>query len=221
MSVRAATDTDELPFSPPPPPGADDALDDALVGLPAPPRARARVLGALLVGISVASTGLAYQLRDDVQYAFSSSTPVALGDGRTADPASAGLNRLVTVTVAPQMAGAVRYTRPLVPGSARVVYPAAARDGAPLYVQVDGAPASGEITGRLLSFESAGGRYGGVGNYLRTHMDAPVSGRTWLLVAGDTPRGSWWAPPLCALLLAFAITDMLLLARLLRPMSDE
>ena len=82
-------------------------------------------------------------------------------------------------------------------------------------------PASGELTGRLLSFDSAGGRYGGVGHYLRTHMDAPVTGTTWLVIAGDTPRATWWAPVLCALLLAFAVTDLLLLARLLRPVREE
>lgn len=219
MSVRAATDNAELPFSPPPAPGSDDALDDALVGLPAPPRARARVLSALLIGISLTSSALAYQLRDDVRYAFSSSSPISLGDGRTADPSAAGANRLVTVRVAPQMAGAVRYTRPLVPGAAHVVFPVAARDGAPLYVQAEGAPSSGEVTGRLLTFDAAGGRYAGVGRYLRTHMEAPVSGQTWLLIAGDTPRSAWWAPPLSALLLAIALTDLLLLARLLRPLG--
>src|SRR5437660_1292270 len=96
---NAATTVNEIP--PPPAPGTADVIDEVLVGLPAPPRARRRVLGGLLAGISAASLFLAFQLRDDVLYALSPSSTVSLDDGRTADPASVGANRYVTLRATP------------------------------------------------------------------------------------------------------------------------
>lgn len=215
--TNAITHSDVIPS--PPAPGTADLIDDALVGLPAPPRARARVLGGLLTAVSVASIFLAWQLRDDVTYAFASNTPVQLGDGRTAEVASLGPNRVVTVHATPQMGGAVRYSRPFYPGQ-YVVFPVAGRSGEPLYVQVDGASASpGEFTGRLIQFSGAGGRYARVGRYLNHEFNAPVTGASYLIVGGAMPRSSMWAPLLASFLLALAVSDLLLLYRLLRPVK--
>lgn len=206
------------PYAPPPEPGAADALDEALASLPAPPRTRTRVLGALLTAVSVSCCALAWQLRDDVRYAFASTAAVNLGDARTADPAGLGANRLVTVRAVPQMAGAARYSRPFFPGE-YLVFPVAGRAGEPLYVQVDGASAvSGSFTGRLLPFDGAGGRYARVGSFLHTELGAAVTPHSWLLVDGASPRSSAWAPLLASLLLAMAVTDLGLLYRLLRPL---
>lgn len=216
---NAITQFDVVP--PPPAPGTQDAIDDALVGLPAPPRVRTRVLGALLTAISAASIFLAFQLRDDVRFAFASSTPVELGDGRSAEVSHIGPNRVVTLRAAPQMAGAVRYSRPFYPGE-HVVFPIAGRTGESIYVQVDGATVQpGEFTGRLIQFAGAGGRYARVGSFLQRELNAPVSGGTYLLVNGATPRSSTWAPLLAAFLLALALTDLGLLVRLLRPIDDD
>lgn len=212
------TDTNAIP--PPPAPGTAEAIDEALVGLPAPPRARTRVLGVLLSAISIVSLVLAWKLGDDVRYAFSPNTPVELGDGRTLPVEGLMRNRLVHLRAAPQMAGAVRYTRPLYPGE-HTVFPVAGRVGEPLYIQVDGAPAPGEFTGRLIPFDGAGGRYARVGRFLRNEMGAPVQGSTWLLVSGVTPRSLWWAPLLVSFLLALAVTDILLLVKLFRPIQRD
>src|SRR5947207_2299218 len=59
MASNAITQPDEL--SPPPAPGREETVDEALVGLPAPPRVRTRVLGGLLVAISAACLFLGYQ----------------------------------------------------------------------------------------------------------------------------------------------------------------
>lgn len=211
--------THDLPA--PPAPGTEDLIDEVLVGLPAPPRTRRRVLSVLLSGIAAASLFLAWQLRDDALYALSPSVPAALGDGTVATPSAVGLNRLVTLSAAPSVAGAVQYSRWLLPG-AHVVFPVAGRDGAPpIYVQVPreslGAMARGEFTGRLIRFAGAGGRYAGVGRFLQQNMSGRVGGDTWLLVDGVTPRSLVWAPALMTLLLALAISDLALLARLVRP----
>ncbi len=212
-----ATHLDDLPA--PPRPGEADAFDEVLAGLPAPPRARRRVLGVLLTAIPVAALFLAGQFRDDARYAMAPSVALDLGDGRSADLASVGPDRLVTVRATPSMAGAVTYSRLLWPGE-HLVFPVAAREGAPLYVQVseDGARAMarGEFTGRLTQFGSSGGRYAGVGAYLRGTLGAPVQGTTWLLVDGATPRRNVWAPVLASLLLAMALSDLALLRRLFR-----
>jgi hypothetical protein len=117
------------------------------------------------------------------------------------------------------MADAVTYSRLLWPGE-HLVFPVAGRDGTPIYVQVsqDGAQAMarGEFQGRLTRFGGAGGRYAGVGEYLRATHHAPVTADTWLLVDGATPRRHLWAPLLATLLLAIALSDLGLLRRLFR-----
>ena len=219
MSNTASTTVSEIPA--PPPPGAAEALDEMLVSLPAPPQARRRVLGALLSGICAASLFLAWQLKDDALYALSSSTPVSLGDGRTTDPATVGANHYVTLQASPSMARAVTYSRVFFPGQ-HLVFEVAGRDAqAPLYVQVSQegteAMARGEFVGRLIPFGAAGGRYRGVASYLHGEMRAPVSSSTWLVVDGASPRTLTWAPIVASLLVALALSDLLLLGRLLRP----
>ncbi|MDB4930280.1 MAG: hypothetical protein JWM10_2764 [Myxococcaceae bacterium] len=216
-TMNTATTVDDIPA--PPAPGQADALDEVLVGLPTPPRARRRVLAVLLTVIPVAALFLASQMIDDVRYAMAPTSAVSLGDGRTADPASVGANHYVTLRASPSMAGAVTYSRLLWPGE-HLVFPVAGRDGAPIYVQVsqDGAQAMarGEFRGRLMRFAGGGGRYAGVGQYLHDTLRAPVRPGTWLLVDGATPRGNAWAPLLVTLLLAIALSDLDLLRRLFR-----
>jgi hypothetical protein len=218
------THADEVPA--PPPPGTADVVDEMLADLPAPPRARRRVLGALLTAVSAMSLFLAVQFRDDLSYAMASAQPVDLGEGVSAQPAAVGPNRLVTLRAAPSMAGAVNYSRWLVPGQ-HLVFPVAGREGRDgVYVQVsqdaDGVAAMrrGEFQGRLIPFRAAGGRYAGVGSYLRGHLDGRVSGDTWLLVDGATPRSVLWAPFLVTFLAALSLSNLALLGRLLRPSRD-
>ncbi len=219
--ANASTAHDDLPA---PSELDDDALDAMLAELPAPPQTRRRVLTVLLTSISIASIFLATRFADDVRYAMSSSTPVSLGAGLTADPASVGADRYVTLQATPSMAGAVSYSRPLLPGQ-HLVFPVAGREGrGPIYVQVsrEGEEAlhRGEFQGRLVPFRGAGGRYAGVGRYVRSRLDATVNGETWLLVDGATPRSVMWAPFLVTFLVALALTDLALLRRLLRPAND-
>ena len=141
-----------------------------------------------------------------------------------AQPGAADSNRYVTLRATPSMAGAVSYSRPLFPGQ-HLVFPVAGREGHPaIYVQVsqEGLEAlrRGEFQGRLIPFRAAGGRYAGVGNYVRSHLDGAVHGGTWLLVDGATPRAMMWAPFLVTFLVALALTDLALLGRLLRPAKD-
>jgi hypothetical protein len=206
--------------APTPPPAPDAELDQELAALPAPPQTRVRVLGALLGAISLVSVALAYQLRDDVSYAFSPAAPVVLGDATTAPISSALANRTVTVRVTPQMAGAVRYTRPITTGD-YVVFPVAGRAGEALYVQVDGSEVhAGEVTGRLVPFSGAGGRYGRVGRFLRDEMSGRVSPNTMLLVSDAKPAQYLWAPVIASFLLALALFDLVFIARLFKRIDD-
>ncbi len=220
MNAKTANPEDILP-PPPPAPDLGDAIDEALVGLPAPPRTRVRVLGALLGAISIASAGLAWQLRDDVRFAFTAPHAVELGDARTADLTGLAPNQLVHLRASPEMAGAVRYVRPLYPGE-HLVFPVAGRATAPLYIQVDGTTvAPGDFTGRLIPFSGAGGRYARVGSYLQHNLGASVTANSYVIVTNVTPRSLWWAPALAAFLLALALSDLLFLGRLLRPADDD
>jgi hypothetical protein len=152
-----------------------------------------------------------------VCFAFSSDTPIELGDGRTVDVSQLAPNRMVHLRAAPEMAGAVRYSRPLFPGE-HVVFPIAGRVGEPLFVQVDGAQVTpGEFTGRIIPFSGAGGRYARVGRFLSSELGENVHGGTYLVVDGVSPRNVMWAVGLVAFLLALAVTDLLFLGRLVRP----
>jgi hypothetical protein len=218
------TNADDL--SAPPAPDMADGIDALMADLPAPPRARRRVLAVLLSASAAMALFLAVQFRDDVAYAMASSQPVDLGEGVTAQPLLAGANRFVTLRAAPSMAGAVSYSRWLFPGQ-YVVFPVAGRQGREaVYVQVsqdaEGAEAMrrGEFQGRLIPFRAAGGRYAGVGAYVRTHLDQRVSGDTWLLVDGVRPRSVMWAPFLATFLVALGLSNLAFLARLFRPAKD-
>jgi hypothetical protein len=208
------------PSAQPPPPAPDPELDRELAALPAPPQTRVRVLGALLGAISLVSVALAFQLRDDVRFAFSPATPVVLGDATTATISSALANRTVTVRVTPQMAGAVRYTRPLT-ASDYLVFPVAGRAGEALYVQVDGSAVhAGEVTGRLVPFWGAGGRYRRVAQFLRDEMNGRVTPNTMLLVSNAKPAQYVWAPVLASFLMALALFDLVLIVRLFKRIDD-
>ncbi|MDP3274855.1 MAG: hypothetical protein Q8Q09_06625 [Deltaproteobacteria bacterium] len=201
---------------PPSPSPQDPELDQELLSLPAPPRARVRVLGALLGAISLVSVALAGQLADDTRFAFASSTPTMVGDARVAELPSSLANHVVRLQVTPQMAGAVRYFRPATGGD-YLVYPVAGRAGEAVYVQVAGdAVRAGEITGRLVAFDGAGGRYARVGSFLREQLGGRVHGNTFLLVADATPAQYLWAPVVMSFLLALALMDLGLIARLFR-----
>jgi len=218
--TKATALYDDIPA--PPPLGVDDAVDEMLVGLDAPPRARRRVLAVLLGGIAVVSLALAGQFKDDAVYALRGGAARSLGDGRVVSSAelAAHGNGYVTLRATPSMAGAVTYSRWLFPGE-HLVFPVAGREGEAVYVQVsqDGAAAMarGEFQGRLIPFDGAGGRYAPVGRYLHGQLRAPVRGNTWLLVDGATPQALRWAPLVASLLLALAVSDLALLVRLLRP----
>jgi hypothetical protein len=217
MSTALSQTTAPVPT--PPSPG-DSELDAELAALPAPPQTRVRLLGALLGAISLVSVGLAFQLRDDVAFAFAPAAPVALGDARSAPISSTLVNRVVSLRVTPQMAGAVRYTRPITTGD-YVVFPVAGRVGESVYVQVDGSAVhAGEVTGRLVPFSGAGGRYARVGSFLRQEMNSRVTGQTFLLVSDATPSQYLWAPAVVSLLLALALLDLGLIFKLFKRVDD-
>lgn len=211
----AHTGVGTAPPNPQAPAPPDSELDTELAALPAPPQTRVRVLGALLTAISVASLGLAWQLRDDVSFALSNSAPIVMGDARSAALSTAFSNRVVSLEVTPQMAGAVQYSRLV--GSEYLVFPVAGRTGESVYVQVSSdAVHAGQITGRLLPFDGAGGRYARVGSFLRSEMQGSVSASTFLLIADATPAQFLWAPAVASLLIALALTDAGLMLRLFR-----
>lgn len=123
---NATAATHDIPA--PPPPGTADVVDEMLTGLDAPPQARRRVLTILLSAISVASLLLAVQFKDDLRYAMASASATDLGEGITATPTAADANHLVTLRARPSMAGAVTYSRVLLPGQ-HMVFPVAGREG--------------------------------------------------------------------------------------------
>lgn len=204
-----------------------DDVDPELLALPAPPRARAMVTAGLMAGVIALSALLMWSFRSDFSYWMSGlggGAPVDLGDARTLDRVPE--NQLVTIRALPRAASAIRFRR-LVRGGTFRVYPILGQPG--LFVQsfiADGTrvgrrPRHGEYTGRLVSFEEARGGYEAIRSFFEREMDVEVPANAVLLMDGERPQDYAWVLGLYLLLLAFMVTNGLLLYRHLRPVPIE
>lgn len=195
-----------------------DAVDPELLALPEPPRWRRLATLVLMALVVVAASALAFSLRHDVAYFFSSPETVDLGDVRSIDPARLEPNTHVRIQGTPMVSRAVRYQRVLT-GGRYIVFPLAGQRT--VYVQVeDREDAIGrhEFSGRLVTFGQLGGRMTGVRSYLGEQLDLPVSPESFLLVADESPSSYGWALLLAALCLLFVAVDVFFLLRWFRPL---
>jgi hypothetical protein len=205
----------------PPNAGADDAIDPELLDLPDPPKRERSVTVAMLVFTALASLSMVVALRGDAAYAFASAQPVELGDLGAAPAGALVENGFVRGTAMLGAAHAIRYERPLVSDSFRLM-PVAGRPNVWVEVRV---PAGAEniryvppnqITGRLVKFESAGPKHRGLASAVRDATGQKVPDASWLLVEGDAPQGARWAIMLIAMFLGFAAWNLSVTAKLLR-----
>lgn len=210
------------------PPGAreEDAIDPELLDLPDPPKRERSVTVGMLVFTAFASLAMVVSLRGDATYAFAPAHPIDLGDLGAAPAAAFLENGFVTGTGMLGAAKAIRYERPLVSDSFRLM-PVAGRPNVWVEVRV---PAGSEniryvppsqFTGRLVKFESAGPKHRGLAAAVSDATGQKVPEASWLLVEGDAPTGARGAILLVLMFLGFALWNITAAAKLLRKVADR
>lgn len=204
------------PYSP-----SQDEIDPELLDLPDPPKRQRSVTVALLVFTALASLVMAFALRRDAAYAFAAADARDLGDLTTAKAETFRENELVRAEGMLGAANAIRYERPLVSDSFRLM-PVAGRSDIWVEVRV---PPRGEnvrwvpppsFAGRLVRFDAAGPRHRGLASAVRDTAGKEVPPGAWLLVDGASPDGARWAVLLVLLFAGFAVWNGFATARLLR-----
>lgn len=204
---------------------AREELDPELLELPDPPKQGRTLTVALLVVTAIASVAMLLALRRDAAYAFAPETARDLGDLTTAAPAVLGENEYVHGSVMLGAGGAIRYERPLVSDSFRLM-PVAGREDVWVEVRV---PPRGEnvrwvppaqVSGRLVRFETAGPRHRGLADAVKDAKQRDIPKEAWLLVDGAAPSDARWAVMLSAMFACFAIWNAFATARLLRRVES-
>jgi hypothetical protein len=199
----------------------EEALDPELLDLPDPPKRERSITVGMLVFTAFASLAMVVALRQDAAYAFASAQPADLGDLGAAPATAFVENGFVRGSAMLGAAHAIKYERPLVSDSFRLM-PVAGRPNVWVEVRV---PAGAEniryvppsqFTGRLVRFDSAGPKHRGLASAIRDATGQEVPESSWLLVEGDAPTGARWAIMLVAMFFGFAIWNLSMTAKLLR-----
>jgi hypothetical protein len=203
----------------------DDAIDPELLDLPNPPKRERSITVAMLVFTAFASLAMVAALRGDATFAFAQAHPTELGELGAASPAAFVENAFVSGSGMLGAAHAIRYERPLVSDSFRLM-PVAGRPNVWVEVRV---PAGAEniryvppsqFTGRLVKFESAGPKHRGLAAAVRDATGQKVPEASWLLVEGDSPTGARGAILLVLMFLGFAVWNLTMAAKLLRRVKE-
>jgi hypothetical protein len=209
-----------------------EELDPELLDLPDPPKRDRTMTVALLVFTALASLAMVLALRRDAAYAFAPTDSRDLGDLNAANPGSFVENQYVRGQAMLGAAHAIRYERPLVSGSFRLMpIMRSAAPGAPaqeVWVEVR-VPPRGEnirwvppsqVSGRLVRFDTAGPRHRGLADAVRDATGQEVPKGSWLLVDGAAPSDARWAVLLVGMFAWFAIWNAFATAKLLRKVES-
>ena len=214
----------------------NDELDPELLDLPDPPKRDRTMTVGLLVFTALASLAMVFALRRDAAYAFAETQTRELGDLNTANASTFVENQYVHGQAMLGAAHAIRYERPLVEGSFRLmpVMRTGSADmtgAAPSDVWVEvRVPPRGEnvrwvppssFSGRLVRFETAGPRHRGLADAVRDATGQEVPKTAWLLVDGAAPSDARWAVLLVALFVGFAAWNAFATAKLLRKVETS
>ncbi len=203
----------------------EEQVDPELLDLPDPPKRERSLTVAMLLFTALSSLAMIFALRRDAAYAFSVRDAASIGDFGSAPAEAFSENRYVTGTAMLGAARAIRYERPLQPGSFRlmpVMESGAGRSNVWAEVRV---PAGAEnvrwvppekLTGRLVRFDSAGPRHRGLTDAVKDATGQDIPKGAWLLVEGDAPTDARWAVLLVMMFAGFAVWNLAVTAKLLR-----
>jgi hypothetical protein len=199
-----------------------DAADSDLAALPRPPR-QARTWSLVLMALTaLMASAMTVILLQDVRYALGAEVAEDLGDLRQFTPSPALANRFVRGNGLLGTTGAIRYERPLERDAFRLA-PLVGADR--MWVEMR-MPSDSEVgpsvpptsfVGRLLPMDGGGFRLGAMRKSVQDATGVVVPADAWVLVDGATPTSFRWTIPLCALFAAFAIWNLVTIARIVRP----
>ncbi|MCW5836691.1 MAG: hypothetical protein KIS78_30120 [Labilithrix sp.] len=207
-----------------------EEVDPELLGLPDPPKRDRTMTVGLLVFTALASLAMVLALRRDAAYAFAEPHARDLGDLNTASPDAFVENQYVRGQAMLGAAGAIRYERPLVEGSFRLMPVTRAVPDGPaedVWVEVRVPPRGenirwvppSEVSGRLVRFDTAGPRHRGLAGAVKDATGKEVPKGSWLLVDRSAPSDARWAVVLVGLFVGFAAWNAFATAKLLRKVK--
>lgn len=175
-------------------PDSREEVDEELLALPDPPRGERTLTLAALALAAVASLAFAFSLRHDVSYALSRAEPVAVGSLDSAPLSSLPSNQVVTATASLGVAGAMRFERPFVEESSRIV-PVLGRSDLWVEFEIPRGEVLGRfvppdpLRGRLVPFSAAGPHHRGIAGQL-SDLRGPLPQGAMLLVEGEEPSSA-------------------------------
>lgn len=202
-------------------PGVESEVDPELLDLPAPPKRERTLTVALLLFTALASLAMVFALRRDAAYAFQEARPENLGDLGTAPGAAFRDNAFVEGRAMLGAAHAIRYERPLVSSSFRLM-PVAGRPDVWAEVRVPAGAENArwvppsEIVGRLVRFQASGPKHRGLAAAVKETTGQDVPKDAWLLVQDEGPTDARSAVMLVLLFAGFAAWNVFASTRLLR-----
>jgi hypothetical protein len=202
----------------------EDELDPELLELPDPPKRERTLTIAMLAFTAFASVAMIFVLRREAAYAFAPPAAVDLGDLTTTPVGAFAENAFVRGQGMLGAAHAIRYERPLVSESFRLMPVSGRHD---VWVEVRVPPGlenvrwvpPSSVSGRLVRFADAGPRHRGLTSAVEDATGQVVPRNAWLLVEGDAPAGSRWAVLLELLFAGFAVWNVFVMAKLLRKVA--
>ncbi len=200
----------------------DGGGDPELLQLPRPPRLERMVSVGLMIATGVLAAIMVVGLASDVRYALASGEPEDIGDLARWTPDPSMTNRFVRGTGRLGSVGGIRYDRPMERDSFRL-NPVAGNDKIWVELRVPSGPEAANLppptmlVGRLMPFQKAALRYGGLARSVREATGAELPSDAWVLVDGATPSTSRWTVALAALFAVFAAYNLITIARIVRP----
>jgi hypothetical protein len=196
-------------------------IDPELEALPEPRRPWRRATLGMLAVTALSALALAWSLGPLVTYAARRGGPEELGPLTGVQLAARRAAAWVHTTGALSSRG-LEYRRPLDADRYRLVQ----AEGQPaLWIELripsgiepEHYVAPNSFVGRLTPLHHAGIRHAALPGAIESVYGKPPPRDAWLLVDGESPVTTRWAPPLSALLIAFAIFGVWGLVYLLRP----
>ncbi|MET0594241.1 MAG: hypothetical protein ABW133_16185 [Polyangiaceae bacterium] len=203
--------------------GQESFVDPELAALPRPPR-QERTISLLLMALTaVLAAFMTAVLASDVRYALRGGEPAPVGDLSHLVPEADLSNRYVRADGTLRLDGAIRYSRPLESDTFQLV-PIVGNERLWVELRMPATAPSASappvtFVGRMLPVASFAFGLGGLRRSVSAAWGKAVPPDAWVLVDGATPVSSQWTVALAALLLLFAAYNVVMIVRILRPLT--
>ena len=207
--------------------GSKSFVDPELAALPRPPK-KERTISLLLMALTaVLAAFMTAVLASDVRYALRGGDPEPVGDLSHLAPEPTLSNKFVRADGMLRFEGGIRYNRPLESDSFQLV-PVAGNERLWVELRTPSVAPGGAVSaaappitfvGRMLPIASFAFGLGGLRRSTSATLGAAIPEGGWVLVDGASPVSSQWTVALAALLSLFAAYNVVMIVRILRPLT--